>query len=196
GRGVEAVVLQYTVTTLLVWAGLMAERGAIDGIVTRFFPKYRNAAPVLFVGPAEACRDAITSPGFAHGGDYRPLGFVDVHMPPAPDALGYAADFRAVLHRSGAEVVVVAGYLPDNRFREVVDASLEAEAQLLSVPRSIAIAGVQPDLVWRRGQPLISLTAPSLKGWQLALKRLVDIVGAGAALLAASPLMFAVGVAT
>src|SRR5205823_452147 len=93
------VMRQYTVTTLLVWAGLMAERGAIDGIVTRFFPKYRNSAPVLFVGPADACRDAITSPGFAQGGDYRPLGFVDVHMPPAPDALGHAADFRAVLHR-------------------------------------------------------------------------------------------------
>ena len=47
---------------------------------------------------------------------------------------------------------LVAGYLPDNRFREVVDASLEAQSQLLSVPRSIDIAGVQPHLVWRRGQ--------------------------------------------
>src|SRR5438094_8203304 len=91
-RGVEPVMLQYTVTTLLVWAGLMAERGAIDGIVTRFFPRYRNSAPALFVGPADAWRDAITSPGFAQGGDYRPLGFVDVHMPPATDALGHAAD--------------------------------------------------------------------------------------------------------
>src|SRR5213076_924743 len=170
-------------------AGLMAERGAIDGIVTRFFPMYRNSAPVLFVGPADACRDAITSPGFAQGGDYRPLGFVDVHMPPAPDALGHAADFRAVLHRSGAEVVVVAGYLPDNRFREVVDASLESQSQLLSVPRSIAIAGVQPNLVWRRGRPLIELTAPTLKGRQVFVKRLMDIVGAGLGLVVLSPLV-------
>jgi len=194
-RGLEPVMLQYAVTTLLMWAGLVAERRAIDRIVVRFFPMYRNAAPTLFVGPAEACRDAIASPGFALGGECRPVGFVDVHLPPARDALGHAVDFRSLLHRSGAEVVVVAGYLPDNRFREVVDASLEAEAQLLSIPRSIAIAGVQPTLVWRRGQPLIELTAPSLKGWQLALKRLVDIVGAGLGLLAASPLMFLVGIA-
>src|SRR2546430_1015020 len=150
---------------------------------------YRNAAPTLFVGPAEACREAILSPAFALGGECRPVGFVDTHFPPASDALGHAVDFRSLLQRTGAEVVVVAGYLPDNRFREVVDASLEAQAQLLSVPRSIAIAGVQPNLVWRRGRPLIQLTAPTLKGWQVFVKRVVDVLGAGMGLTVLSPLL-------
>jgi exopolysaccharide biosynthesis polyprenyl glycosylphosphotransferase len=194
-RGLELVMVQYAVTGLLVWTGLVAERHAIDRIVVRFFPTYRNAAPTLFVGPAEACRDAIHSPTFALGGECRPVGFVDVHLPPARDALGHAVDFRSLLHRSGAEVVVVAGYLPDNRFREVVDASLEAEAQLLSVPRSIAIAGVQPTLVWRRGQPLIELTAPSLKGWQLLLKRIVDLAGSTLGLVIAAPLLAVIAAA-
>ena len=188
-RGLEPVMVQYTITTLLVWAGLLAERRAVDRIVVRFFPMYRNAAATLFVGPAEACRDAIQSPTFAMGGECRPVGFVDVHVPAAPDALGHAVDFRTVLHRTGAEVVVVAGYLPDNRFREVVAASLEAESQLLSVPRSIAIAGVQPNLVWRRGQPLIELTAPNLKGWQVFVKRLLDVLGAGVGLVVLTPVL-------
>jgi exopolysaccharide biosynthesis polyprenyl glycosylphosphotransferase len=123
------------------------------------------------------------------GGEGRSVGFVDVHMPPAPDALGHAADFRRLLDRTGAEVVVVAGYLPDNRFREVVDASLEAQSQLLSVPRSIDIAGVQPHLVWRRGQPLIELTAPNLKGWQVFVKRVLDMVGAAIGLVVLSPVL-------
>jgi len=76
-----------------------------------------------------------------------------------------------------------------------VDASLEAESQLLSVPRSIAMAGVQPSLVWRRGQLLIELTAPSLKGWQLALKRCVDLLGATRGLLVTFPIMLVVAVA-
>src|SRR5256885_3939529 len=97
-RGREPVMVQYTITTLLVWAGLVAERRAIDRIVVRFFPMYRNAAPTLFVGPAEACRDAIASPGFALGGECRPVGFVDVHLPPARDSLGHAVDFRSLLH--------------------------------------------------------------------------------------------------
>ncbi len=188
-RGLEAVMMQYAVTTLLMWAGLVAERRAIDRIVVRFFPMYRNAAATLFVGPAEACRDAIQSPTFALGGECRPVGFVDVHVPAAPDALGHAVDFRTVLHRTGAEVVVVAGYIPDNRFREVVAASLEAESQLLSVPRSIAIAGVQPNLVWRRGQPLIELTAPNLKGWQVFVKRLLDMLVAGVGLVVLTPVL-------
>ena len=71
----------------------------------------------------------------------------------------------------------------------MVDASLEAQAQLLSVPRSIAIAGVQPALVWRGGQPLIALTAPSLKGWQLLLKRIVDLAASTHGLVIAAPLM-------
>src|SRR5882724_5727222 len=195
GRGLQPVMVQYTLTTLLVWAGLVAERRAVDRIVVRFFPMYRNAAPTLFVGTAEACRDAIASPGFALGGECRSVGFVDVHVPPAPDALGHAVDFRKLLDRTGAEVVVVAGYLPDNRFREVVDASLEGEAQLLSVPRSIAIAGVQPNLVWRRGQPLIELTAPSLKGWQLLLKRVVDLVGSVLGLVVTAPLIAVIAAA-
>src|SRR5205814_1171538 len=123
------------------------------------------------------------------GGECRPVGFVDVHVPAAPDALGHAVDFRTVLHRTGAEVVVVAGYIPDNRFREVVAASLEAESQLLSVPRSIAIAGVQPNLVWRRGQPLIELTAPNLKGWQVFVKRLLDVLGAGVGVVVLTPVL-------
>src|SRR5437667_8140612 len=176
-QGLQPVVVQYLITTALVGAGLVAERRVIGRMVMRFFPMYRNAAPALFVGPAEACRDAIASPCFALGGECRSVGFVDVHAPPAPDALGHAVDFRKLLDRTGAEVVVVAGYLPDNRFREVVDASLEAQAQLLSVPRSIAIAGVQPNLVCRLLLEKIELTAPSLKGRQFAVKRVIDILG-------------------
>ena len=192
-RGIEPVLVQYAFTTLLVWVGIVAERNAIDRIVARFL--HRNAAPTLFVGPAEACRQAISSPSFAQGAECRSVGFVDVHVPPAPDAIGHAANFRTLLQRTGAEVVVVAGYLPDNRFQEVVDASLEAESQLLSVPRSIAIAGVQPNLVWRRGEPLVELTAPSLRGWQLALKRCVDLLGATVGVLVTFPVMLLVAAA-
>src|SRR5204863_9356221 len=122
-RGLQPVLLQYAVTTGLVWAALAVERRVIDRIVARFFPKYRDAAPTLFVGPADVCRDAIASPAFNDGGECRPAGFVDTHFPPASDARGHAEHFRALLHRTGAEAVVVAGYLPDHRLREGVGAS-------------------------------------------------------------------------
>src|SRR5207302_1523234 len=43
-RGLEPVMVQYAFTTLLVWAGLVAERPAIDRIVARFLPLYLGAA--------------------------------------------------------------------------------------------------------------------------------------------------------
>src|SRR5207244_2935456 len=68
-------------------------------------------------------------------------------------------------------------------------AALTAGCQVLAVPRAIEMVGVQPRLVWRREQPLIELSAPSLKGWQLVLKRAVDLSGATISLLIVSPLM-------
>jgi exopolysaccharide biosynthesis polyprenyl glycosylphosphotransferase len=90
---------------------------------------------------------------------------------------------------------VICGYLPDVRFREVVDASLAAESQVLSIPRSNTVAGVQPNLVWRRGQPLIELTAPSLKAWQVSVKRVIDAIGSAVGLVILSPLFALVAAA-
>ena len=72
------------------------------------------------------------------------MGFVDTHVPPADDALGHIVDFAAVLHDTKAEAIVVCGYLSDARFHGIVDAALMAGCRVLSVPRSIAIAGVEP----------------------------------------------------
>ncbi len=55
-RGLEPVLLQYVVTTVLVWLGLVAERKTIDRIVVRVQGPWRNAAATLFVGPAEEMR--------------------------------------------------------------------------------------------------------------------------------------------
>src|SRR5438876_2627180 len=187
--GFEPVLVQYGVTTALVWLGLVAERRTIDRIVARVWPVGRNAPATLFVGSAREWRAAMASPLFSAGGEYRPVGFVDLHGPRALHALEHVADFAGALHESRAETVVICGHIPDARFHEVVDAALTAGCQVLSVPRAMEMVGVQPRLVWRREQPLIELSAPSLKGWQLVLKRAVDLSGAAISLLIASPLM-------
>src|SRR5439155_26156924 len=52
-RGLEPVIVQYSITTVLVWAGLLAERRVLDRIVARVLPYRHQAAATLFVGPAE-----------------------------------------------------------------------------------------------------------------------------------------------
>src|SRR5581483_4564272 len=95
----------------------------------------------------------------------------------------------------GPEVVVVCGYLADSMFHDVVDASIAAGTQILSVPRAIRIAGVTPSMVWREGQPLIELSRPALKSQQMVLKRLLDLAGAIAGVVILAPLFLLVGLA-
>jgi len=187
-RGVETVLLQYSATVALVWLCLVVERLTINRIVAWLWPPERDAADTLFVGPATDCLEAASSPAFETGTDYRPIGFVDVQIPPAPGALGHVSDIPMLLAASGAQVVALCGYLTDMQFQDVVDSALAGGCQVLAVPRAAEIAGVHPTTVWRRGQPLVELTAPSLKGWQLAVKRVIDLLGASVGLVVLSPL--------
>jgi len=150
---------------------------------------------VLFVGPGADCIDAMRTPAFSVGTDYRPIGFVDTQVPSTPGALGRMSDLPTVLTGSGAQSVVISGYLTEQQFRDVVDAALAGGCQVLSVPRSVQIAGVHPTTVWRSGQPLVELTRPTLKGWQLLLKRVVDLMGAMAGLVLLSPIFGLVALA-
>jgi exopolysaccharide production protein ExoY len=194
-RGIELVAVQYVLTTCLAWVGLLIERSTLDQVITRLVVPQRATVPTLFVGPAEHCREALRGPAFAGNIEYRVLGFVDVHVPPAADARGHIDDFASVLHESGAEAVVVCGYLSDGRFHDVVDASLAAGCQVFSVPRAIEIAGVQPTLVLRRAQALIELSRPALHGRQLFAKRVLDLVASTTALIVLTPLMAVIAIA-
>jgi exopolysaccharide biosynthesis polyprenyl glycosylphosphotransferase len=188
-RGFEPVLVQYALITVLVWSGLALERGVADSIVQRVRSPQRNPVDVLLVGPGGECAEAIEMPVFSDGTDYRPIGFVDTGTPHLPGALGQVRDFATLLGASGVQAVVICGYVTETQFREIADATLAGGFQLLSLPRSVKIAGVHPNTVWRQGRPLVELTAPSFKGWQLVLKRAIDVIGASIGLVLLSPLL-------
>jgi len=194
-RGLGVALAEYSLTVVLVWAVVATERLTIDRVIAAVRNPEWDAAETLFVGPADQCRRAAGTPAFAVGSEYRPIGFVDIQTPPATGALGHVADLPLLLAASGAEVVVVCGFLTDSQFQQIVDAALTGGCQVLSVPRVVELAGVHPTTVWRRGQPLVQLTAPSLKGQQLFVKRIVDVAGAVLGLALAAPLMVAIGAA-
>ena len=195
-RGLDVVLLQFALTTSLVWVGLMGERLTVDRLVDWAHPPEQSATRALFVGSAEHCNAVANTPAFRDRRDFASVGFVDVRMPPALESRGHLMEIARVLHDSHAEAVVVCGQLTEMQLEDVTRAALSAGCQLLALPRGVNIPGVAPDIIWRRGQPLVALTAPTLQGWQLVLKRAVDLVGATAGLLVAAPLfaIFAVAI--
>ncbi len=194
-QGPGIVLLQYALTATFVWSGILVERLLIDRIAAAVSSGERRAARTVFVGPAADCRAAARNPAIVESADFRVKGFVDVHSPPASDALGSIMEFPRILHETGAEVVVACGYLGDRQFTEVAESALSTGCHLLAIPRSISVAGVQPQVVWRQGHPLMELTTPSLKAQQLVVKRVVDLVGATAGLLLAAPVMILAAIA-
>jgi len=194
-RGLEMVLLQYSLTVVLVWVVIVAERLTVDRVIARFRRPEWDAADTLFVGAAADCNEAASSPAFARGTEYRPIGFVDLQSPPGPGALGEIGNLPLLLAASGADVVVICGFFTASQFRDIVDVALTSGCQVLSVPRVLEVAGVHPTTVWRHGVPLVELTAPSLRGQQLFVKRIVDLLGAILGLLAAAPVILAVAVA-
>ena len=193
-QGPGVVLLQYTLTVLLIWAGIVAERLMLDKVVATISPGGPRAARTIFVGNAADCRAAARNPAIVESGEFKMKGFVDLHIPPAADAIGSIIEFPRILHQTGAEVVVACGYLPDHQLQDIAEAALSAGCQVMSIPRSISIAGLQPSVVWREGHPLMELSAPSLKGQQLVLKRMVDLIGASLGLLLAAPVMLVTAV--
>jgi exopolysaccharide biosynthesis polyprenyl glycosylphosphotransferase len=194
-RGLDVVLLQYTLMTTLVWAGLVGERLTVDRVVDWVRPPERTAARTLFVGRAEDCAAVAATAAFRDPRDFVSVGFVDVCAPPAPEARGHLVELARVLRDSRAETVVVCGQPSEIQLEDVARAALAAGCQLLALPRGVDIPGVEPGIMWRRGQPLVTLTAPTLKGWQLVVKRAVDLVGATVGLVVAAPLMAIVAVA-
>jgi exopolysaccharide biosynthesis polyprenyl glycosylphosphotransferase len=187
-RGPSLVALQYGLTTVLLWGGLVVDRLGVEWIVARVRTPERAGARTLFVGTATECNAIARMPAFDGGGEFQSVGFVDVQVPPAPEALGHFVELARLIHGSGAEAVVVCGQLSDSQLVDVTDGALATGCQLLMQPRGVDVPGVEPAIVWRRGQPLLELTAPTLKGYQLVLKRAIDVVGSVAGLVVLSPL--------
>jgi len=189
-----ARVLEYVLTTLLIWSGLTLERFTIDRLVALVRPPERDAPRTLLVGPSEQCRRAAATPVFASGRHFRTLGFLDADWPAATDALGRSSDLARLIHDAGADTVVICGHFEDDEFRAIVDTALTAGCELVSVPRTPDVAGVRPSFVYRDGELLVTLTAPVFKGQQLFVKRLADIVVSALVLTVASPLLLLIGV--
>jgi exopolysaccharide biosynthesis polyprenyl glycosylphosphotransferase len=187
-RGPSVVLVEYAVTTVLVWGGVLVERLVVDRIVGRVRPPEESAARTLFVGSASECAAVLEMPAFRSTTEFRRVGIVDVELPIASDSLGHLVEIGRLIHESRADTVVVCSNLGEGQLNDLLGVALATGCRVLKLPRGIGVPGVQPEIVWRRGQPLLELTAPSLRGWQLALKRVIDVVGALIGLVLFSPL--------
>lgn len=191
--GPSEVFLSFVTVAVLLWLALFAERLMVDKALRKLGLRSR-ALRAVFVGSEEECLLASTAEPFTRVTEYEVLGFLSSNGS-TPRALGRLQDLHRVLLESQAESLVICGYLEDADFKSVISAAHDAGCELLAIPRRLKVTGVEPELVWRGGQPLMELTSPAFKGQEQVLKRLLDMVVAAVGLAVLAPVFALVALA-
>ena len=107
----------------------------------------------------------------------------------------YALDeLPTVIAHYGIDSIVLCGQLDDSALRQVVVSSEAAGCSVMSASRVFLLARLTPAVRWQDGVPMIELTRPGLHGRDLVLKRGLDVLSAGAAIVVASPFLAIIAV--
>jgi len=179
----------------LIGMTLIIERHLIDRAVRKLWPISSGAARALLIGRPEYTGRALEHPTLSDAREFAFGGILD------PEEFGRHAGKRGfsrlcqTIKRYRADTVVLSGPLDDEALSLVIDAAGASGCQLFAIPRAFALGGVESQMVWRRGAPLIALNRPGLRGRQLLVKRTLDILVSGLGMAVLSPLFLLVGIA-
>lgn len=129
--------------------------------------------------------------GSETGSDPAPSGHAG-QTPVVPRSYGIES-LQMLVHRTGADAVVVAGALSggSRTVRELCWLLESSETQVIMVSSLTNVAGPRIRMRPVDGLPMMHVDLPSFSGAGFALKRMMDIIGASAALLLFSPLLLA-----
>jgi lipopolysaccharide/colanic/teichoic acid biosynthesis glycosyltransferase len=167
--------------------GLTAGRWVVDTLVWRFRPRIGVPRAIVVAHGQANLRDLANF--ISPIRDLKVVG--NVRLDGVHTGGGVHPRLRTLgkdIDACGAETVLLWGELTEAEFAYAVDVARATGCQLLAAART-AIGGVEPRGTWIGGRQLMELTPPSLRGWQLALKRAMDVAGALAGVVVLLPVM-------
>ena len=175
-----AVALSFGAVTILCWTVLAASRRTLDALLKWLVPGVGAHRVVTVCDSESNWLDPSMQDmgGGVDGSSLRVVGTVSTSSVASDDNTATLRQLGAVIDRSKADTVLVCGPLSDHQFEFVVDTALVSGCRLLAASRAPRIGGVEPRGIWIDGLPLVELTAPALKAWQLAAKRVMALAAA------------------
>ena len=165
--------------------------GQLGAATARFATTGRS----VVVGRAADIPRALEHPAVAGVGKLAVAGIVTVADDEESAHSQRGAELDELLRRSGADTVFVAGPLGASTMRIVTDIALLNRCRVVAVMPSETVAGHTPVIVWEGDRPLVELLGARHTSLQYALKRVVDVVGAGLGLAILAPLFLLVATA-
>lgn len=194
----HVVMLQGVLILALLWSAISVGRLAFDAAVRFIFQTPADGDPMVFVGDRtddEARRVHDVLLGRNRG---RHTRWVNLPQRGEPNELE-PADALAIVHDAlsseNADTLVLCGEYAPAVFEAIVEVGIASGIRVLAVPRVSGVVQERTDLVWYGGSAFVELTVPAFRGWQLFVKRAMDITGAFFGLLILSPLFALVATA-
>ena len=150
---------------------------------------------VLIVGTGEMAKAVQQRIARAPWLGYQVLGLVGESPSPEAPTLGAIADIGDLVRGKGATEVIVAE--PSLTHRDILDIVSRCEKERVNIkvfPDVFQIITSEASIGDLDGLPMVSVRDTALRGWNLKIKRMMDIVISAAALVALSPMMLATAI--
>ncbi len=189
------VIPGFALLATIIGMTLIVERHLIDYAVRLIWPIGPGAARAILVGQPEDILPALEYPALADAREFLVSGTFD---PLELQQTRGKAGFNKLCHtikQYRADTLVLTGPLDDEAFAVLMEAAGAAGCQLYALTRSYALGGLEFETVWRRGVPLVALNRPGLRGRQLLLKRVLDIVLSSLGMIVLGPMLVMIAAA-
>jgi exopolysaccharide biosynthesis polyprenyl glycosylphosphotransferase len=178
--------------TAVFGAGLVISRSLVDAVVWRLRPRVATSRALVVAHTDADWRDLAQMLNRVR--DFVVVGNVTLHADSGTGVHPRLRDLGRAIEDCQAETVLLWGHLTTEEFAFAVDVALASGCRLLAGART-SVGDVEPRSVWVGGRQLVELTPPTMRGWQVGVKRAMDIAGAAVGLALAAPLFLAVSVA-
>lgn len=175
----------------LTWTG----RVILDFVIRFLRARGMDTARVLIVGSGEPARIIQNKIEHAPELGYRVVGFLAApEARPSEDlpVLGSVDELVTIIRNERAtELIVAEPSLSHQQVLEIVTSCAREHINIKVFPDILQIMSTEVTTSDLSGLPMLQVRDIGLRGWNLALKRAMDVIVSGMVLVALSPLMLA-----
>src|SRR3712207_6564739 len=199
-RGIELPRLVYVSWWAISIVGIWLARVILDSGLRVSRARGIDTVNVLIVGAGESGRIVLDKIRHAPELGYRVVGFVDDDphdaLPLDAPVLGTLVDVAPLIGRyQVSELIIAAPRLEQRDILELVASCAREHVNVKLFPDIVQIMSTEVTTSELTGLPMVQIRDVALRGWNLALKRTMDIVVSAVALVVLSPLLMAIALA-
>ncbi len=191
------IIYAWVLTIVLMTLGRILYHALTDQLQARGVGRDR----ALIVGTGDIAQLILEKIEGSPSLGYQVIGFVNQSGAEKPiedlkaPLLGSTDELPTLIDRKQIDEVIIA--LPEAEHTEILDLISKCSRASLSIkvfPDVFQIIASQVTIDDLGGLPLLSVRDVRLRGWRVAVKRLIDVVLSGVGLVILSPFMFLVGI--